>query len=123
MIDSLDAAIGMRVRQRRNVLGITQSGLAQHLGITFQQVQKYERGTNRIAVSTLIRIAEKLETTVASLAGEDEGPHGDEPSAAPGATELLRAFGQISPQRQKMLLEVARGLILANDSTPSSGKK
>lgn len=123
MIDSLDAAIGMRVRQRRNVLGITQSGLAQHLGITFQQVQKYERGTNRIAVSTLIRIAEKLETTVASLAGEDEGPHGGEPSAAPGSTELLRAFGQISPQRQKMLLEVARGLILANDSTPSSGKK
>jgi transcriptional regulator with XRE-family HTH domain len=55
-----DGEIGRRVRFRRLDLGISQTDLADFLGITFQQVQKYENGTNRISASRLKQIAEKL---------------------------------------------------------------
>ena len=62
--DPIDVAVGHRIRVRRKWLGISQSNLADHLGVSFQQVQKYERGANRTSASMLVRIAEKLETTV-----------------------------------------------------------
>ncbi len=49
----MDIHVGQRLRLRREVLGITQKGLAEALGLTFQQVQKYERGTNRVSASRL----------------------------------------------------------------------
>ena len=98
--DPIDVAVGARVRIRRRWLGFSQTQLATALGITFQQVQKYERGANRVSASMLVKIAAKLETTVAALVGED----GQAPVeaiiyaqlATPGATELLAAFAQIS---------------------------
>jgi len=56
----LDAAIGARIKSARSAKGVSQESLADHLGITFQQVQKYEKGTNRVGAGTLILIAEKL---------------------------------------------------------------
>ena len=56
----LDVAIGARLRVRRRAAGLSQQKLAERLGVTFQQVQKYERGANRIAGSTLISIAEAV---------------------------------------------------------------
>ena len=50
----LELAIGARMRTRRRQLGLSQSDLAGRLGVTFQQVQKYERGANRVAASTLL---------------------------------------------------------------------
>jgi transcriptional regulator with XRE-family HTH domain len=61
---SLDEEIGRRLRTRRVLIGMTQEGIAEALGITFQQVQKYEKGTNRISASRLLRIAEVLGTGV-----------------------------------------------------------
>lgn len=58
---AIDREIGALIRARRLELGIAQQKLAAELGITFQQVQKYEKGVNRVAVSTLIRIARALE--------------------------------------------------------------
>lgn len=49
--NSIDVYVGNRVRVRRKTLGMTQHGLAELLGITFQQIQKYEKGTNRIGAS------------------------------------------------------------------------
>ena len=69
--DPIDVAVGARVRTRRRATGFSQTQLAQSLGITFQQVQKYERGANRVSASMLVRIAAKLETSVAALVGED----------------------------------------------------
>jgi len=69
--DPIDVAVGARVRIRRRWLGLSQTQLANALGITFQQVQKYERGANRVSASMLVKIAAKLETTVAALVGED----------------------------------------------------
>ena len=58
--NNLDAEIGRRLRQARLVENLTQDGLAQRLGISFQQVQKYENGTNRVSSSRLWAIANSL---------------------------------------------------------------
>jgi transcriptional regulator with XRE-family HTH domain len=57
---ALDRYVGTRVRQRRLEVGMSQEKLGEALGITFQQVQKYEKGTNRVSVSRLHQIAETL---------------------------------------------------------------
>ena len=63
-VDVLDKFIGQRVRKLRVVKGLSQEKLAEQLGITFQQVQKYEQGTNRISVSRLIYISKALGTPI-----------------------------------------------------------
>jgi transcriptional regulator with XRE-family HTH domain len=62
--DPIDVHVGLRVRLRRKALGYSQERLAEALDLTFQQVQKYERGANRISASTLYRIAQVLEVPV-----------------------------------------------------------
>ncbi len=56
----IDVEVGRRIRLQRHALGISQSTLAKGLNVTFQQVQKYERGTNRVGASRLQRVAECL---------------------------------------------------------------
>lgn len=63
----IDAHVGGQVKLRRAVVGMTQTQLANQLGITFQQVQKYEKGMNRIGASRLYLIAEILNVSVQSL--------------------------------------------------------
>jgi transcriptional regulator with XRE-family HTH domain len=63
-VEPVDAYVGTRVRARRQQLGMSQTALANGLGVTFQQVQKYERGANRIGASRLARIAEVLQVQV-----------------------------------------------------------
>lgn len=61
----VDAYVGMRLKERRQSLDISQSTLGELLGVTFQQVQKYERGSNRISASRLYHLSELLEVPVA----------------------------------------------------------
>lgn len=70
-ITAIDIEVGARVRLRRKLLGLSQSALAEKIGITFQQVQKYEKGANRIGSSRIHQIAVALETSPAWLFGED----------------------------------------------------
>lgn len=56
----IDAHVGLRMRRRREALGISQGRLGRHLGLTFSQVQKYEKGTNRIGAGRLYQIASFL---------------------------------------------------------------
>jgi transcriptional regulator with XRE-family HTH domain len=106
---ALEQSIGARLRARRRQLGLSQTDLAEKLGISFQQVQKYERGSNRIAASTLMVAAEALTTTVAWLVGE-EGLGREEDDelfralARPGAIEMLRAFNGIGDARARAAL-------------------
>jgi transcriptional regulator with XRE-family HTH domain len=60
----VDHNVGHRVRLRRTELGISQGALGEKLGITFQQIQKYERGANRISASMLYEIAKALDTSI-----------------------------------------------------------
>ncbi len=65
----MDCAIGSRIRSIRLLRGMSQMALAERLGITFQQVQKYEKGTNRVAASTLIIISGALQVSPMELLG------------------------------------------------------
>lgn len=62
--NAVDVHVGARVRVRRKALGLSQEALARTLELTFQQVQKYERGTNRISASKLYEIAKTLQVSI-----------------------------------------------------------
>ena len=119
--DPIDVAVGTRIRVQRRHLKISQDDLAQVLGLTFQQVQKYERGANRVSASMLVRIAAKLQTTVGSLVGEDTVADQDVAMltalSAPGAIELLQAYGLASPKGRKTILTVAKTLVEPDETT------
>ena len=115
----LDLNVGARIRLRRKALGITQSQLADALGLTFQQVQKYERGVNRVSASVLVKIAKRLECPVSYLLGEEGGgaPEAIAPSVlvTPGAVELLEIYARIPDRRARAaLLSVAKALANEN---------
>lgn len=61
---AIDAHVGKRIRLRRTLLGLSQEKLGEALGITFQQVQKYERGANRVGASRLYHIARALDVPI-----------------------------------------------------------
>ncbi|MEP4031730.1 helix-turn-helix transcriptional regulator [Roseibium polysiphoniae] len=82
----IDIHVGSRVRLRRMMLGMSQEKLGEALGITFQQIQKYEKGTNRIGASRLQHIATILKVPVAFFF-ED----------APGTPEEAEGFGETQP--------------------------
>ena len=113
--DPIDVAVGARIRVRRQALKISQSALAEALNLSFQQIQKYERGANRVSASMLVKIARKLECSAAALLGETEEHAGDAEFlallASPGAVELLSAFNQITdPATRAAVINIARGL-------------
>ncbi len=60
----IDVYVGARLRMRRMMLGMSQGKLGQLLGVTFQQIQKYEKGTNRISASRLKQAAQVLDTSI-----------------------------------------------------------
>ena len=62
--NAVDRHVGQRIRIRRIQVGISQTELANALGLSFQQIQKYERGSNRISIGTLSQIATALRTTI-----------------------------------------------------------
>src|SRR6266480_4207999 len=85
--DNRDAEVGRRVRSRRLECRLSQTELADRIGVTFQQVQKYEKGVNRIGAGRLQRISEALEVPITFFF--DATPHG----AERGASSLESAFG------------------------------
>ena len=119
----IDTHVGARVRIRRKFLGWSQSDLADSLGLTFQQVQKYERGTNRISASKLFATAKALKVPVAYFfEGYDDGAaHHLEPSASEQAAHdflstsegiaVAEAFPRIAnAKHRRKLLELVRTL-------------
>lgn len=118
----LDLNVGARIRLRRKTLGITQSELAEALGLTFQQVQKYERGVNRVSASVLVKIAKRLDCSVSFLLGEDGGGEAEAISPAvmvtPGAVELLETYAKIGDRRARAaLLSVAKALAASEETS------
>ena len=104
--DPVDVEVGHRIRIERLSRGLSQTALANQLGVTFQQVQKYEKGVNRVGAGRLTKIAEVLGVPVGTffggqeiLAGEGQAKDGE---ASPlklltvsGAFRLLRAYAEI----------------------------
>ncbi len=111
-----DRKLGERVRARRLEIGMSQERMAELVGVTFQQVQKYERGINRIAASRLLDIARALEWPVARFyeglesprRGSKSEPSMDDLLTQSGVPELVRLFTSIDSvkQRRRVLEQV-----------------
>jgi transcriptional regulator with XRE-family HTH domain len=110
--EQLDREIGARLKMARKARGLSQTELGQAVGVTFQQVQKYERGANRVSSSALILIARHLDVPVTELLGVDRPPSSRIDWGlfdTSGAQELLDSYRRIpSPKLRRLLLDLAR---------------
>ena len=89
----VDRYVGSRVRMRRIMLGMSQEKLGEALGLTFQQIQKYEKGTNRVGASRLQQISEVLQVPVSFLFdGGPSGAAGGEASAESASPAYIADF-------------------------------
>lgn len=128
----IDAHVGSRVRLRRMLLGMSQERLGESMGLTFQQVQKYEKGANRIGASRLFHISKILDVPVGFFF--EEAPAVDGGASGPGmgeaaseafileflntreGLELNRAFAKIGdPKVRKSVVDLVRALGEAKD--------
>ncbi len=118
----VDKQIGVRIRMRRLELGMSQETLASKLGVTFQQVQKYEKGVNRVAAGTLIDLSEALATPVTQFlppVGKSESA--DSMLDDPGAAALLPLLRQLNGDGLRVLTDIARSF--AKDPTLGASDK
>lgn len=96
---SIDAIIGSRLRTRRTQLGLSQEQLASAIGVSYQQIQRYENGVGRMTVSRLLELARKLEMPVGQLLdglGDVEAaPEASVPRLSKGQLELAHGFGEL----------------------------
>jgi transcriptional regulator with XRE-family HTH domain len=128
--NDVDRQVGSRVRMRRMLIGMSQEKLGDALGLTFQQVQKYEKGTNRISASRLQQISHVLGVSIDFLYGggatRSESPadgFGEAPSAAYDAElltsdslKLLRAYREIKDRKvRRRLVDLAQALVERDD--------
>lgn len=113
----VDLHVGLRIRMRRKELAVSQERLAESLGITFQQVQKYERGANRVSASKLWEIALALKTPVAYFydgLGDREATSSERESSqdfllSSEGIELIAAFPRIlEPAIRRKIVELVR---------------
>jgi transcriptional regulator with XRE-family HTH domain len=110
-----DRAVGPRLKALRKAAGLTQEGLANALGVSYQQVQKYEKGASRMSGGRLRQAASLLGVSLQDLIGDAEPAAGFAEGAGPGyeasgeAAELLRHFEAIGdPKDRDMLLRLAK---------------
>jgi transcriptional regulator with XRE-family HTH domain len=131
----IDVHVGSRVRLRRTLLGLSQEKLGEALGLTFQQVQKYERGANRIGASRLFDLSCVLDVPISffyddmssdtsaksprnivGLADQAVEPFEPDPLAKRETLELVRAYYRIKePAVRKRILELTKALANADD--------
>jgi transcriptional regulator with XRE-family HTH domain len=127
----VDKYVGSRIRMRRIMLGMSQEKLGEALGLTFQQVQKYEKGTNRVGASRLHQIADILQVSVSFMfeGGPGGALHPDGLSEAPSPTyvsdflatseglALTRAFTRIGDAKLRRSIVDLVERIAAQDPT------
>lgn len=120
----IDIHVGGRIRLRRNMQGMSQEKLGEQLGITFQQIQKYEKGTNRVGASRLQEISAILEAPVAYFFEDAPGSHASGGFAEDSQTDyvvdflssseglaLNRAFARIQdPKVRRKIIDLVRTL-------------
>jgi transcriptional regulator with XRE-family HTH domain len=128
----IDVHVGSRIRLRRTLLGMSQERLGESLGLTFQQVQKYERGVNRVGASRLFDLSRVLDVPISfffddmpdSLAanfggvpsrrvggGESQDPFGDDTLSRRETLELVRAYYRITdPSIRKRVFDLIKSM-------------
>ena len=114
----MDIALGAAVRIRRRTMGISQEALADQCGVSFQQIQKYENGANRISFSRLVQIARALKCRVVDLMDVLDSPDRETSGdldmltrmRTPGALELLAAYEKLPADSRSSLISFLRTL-------------
>lgn len=134
----IDVHVGSRVRLRRTLLGLSQEKLGEAVGLTFQQIQKYERGANRIGASRLFEFSRILDVPVSfffddmsnqhlgieahavgGMAEPPQNPLEPDPLTRRETLELVRAYYRIhDPHVRKRLFELTKSLGLAEEPEP-----
>jgi transcriptional regulator with XRE-family HTH domain len=127
----VDIHVGARIRLRRNMIGLSQEKLGESLGITFQQIQKYEKGMNRVGASRLQAIANILNVPVTfffdDMPGQSDNPRGfdeeNETTYVVGflnsseGIQLARAFAKIGDAKiRRKILDLVRTLGQEDDA-------
>lgn len=107
----IDVLVGRRMAERRHALGLNQTALGVAIGVTFQQVQKYERGANRVSASKLWQAAQALAVPITYFFDGAEAA-GDvlSPPVTRQSSELQHLFADLRPNAQRLVLELARQL-------------
>ena len=124
--DPIDVHVGSRVRMRRTLLGKSQTNIGETLGLTFQQIQKYERGANRISSSKLYKLSNLLDVPVAyffddmpdqlerdatSFKGEKPESFDQDRLSTSETLELVRNYYKIeNPKVRKRIFEFIKGI-------------
>lgn len=103
VVSDIDLQIGKTIRARREKTGLTQADLGRAIGVTFQQVQKYERGTNRVSAAAMMRVADALKCSVADLY-DDPDPAGHSSSER----AILKLWAQLEERQQDTVIEMIR---------------
>ncbi len=108
----VDIAVGQRIRVARVTKSMSQTALGEAIGVTFQQVQKYEKGMNRVGASRLQQIADVLDTTVTKLFAEPSTASEKVIALADtmGAHRLITAFNELKPYHRNLVVQVAEAL-------------
>ncbi|ASY67502.1 helix-turn-helix domain-containing protein [Sinorhizobium fredii] len=125
----IDIHVGSRIRLRRTMLGMSQEKLGESLGITFQQIQKYEKGTNRVGASRLQNISSILNVPVSFFFEDAPGDGGSGMAESPSSNyvvdflssseglQLNRAFVKISdPKVRRKLVDLVKALAAEAES-------
>jgi transcriptional regulator with XRE-family HTH domain len=118
----VDKLVGRNIRVHRLVRGLTQEGLGEKLGVTFQQIQKYEKGTNRVGSGRLYQIAALLEVPVTAFFEGGESQANSRAAspydllADPVSLRMVQAFSAISDQKTR------RAVLALVESMNSSAK-
>jgi transcriptional regulator with XRE-family HTH domain len=104
-------------------MGVSQTKLAESIGVTFQQIQKYERGANRVSFSALVRIAKALDCRVADLIEDVDGVAKAATACTPasvllmqfGAADLLESYSKIQSKTvRQAIVDLSRKLSMSS---------
>lgn len=138
-LQSIDAHVGQRIRLRRTLLGMSQTQLGQAINLTFQQIQKYERGTNRVSAGMLFRISQVLDVPVSFFFDcyEGEGsecapaftpvdPSVSQPDISRREGRLLRYWRQAPPEVAEQIFDLlgtlSRATLKGDDEEDATGE-
>lgn len=124
--DPVDVQVGQRICLVREQAGLTQADLGNAIGVTFQQVQKYEKGTNRVSASKLFEMAEFMKVGIpfffdgyssATVGVAEEAPAFDhEHRPTKTSVEITRLAPRLPARKQKLILDMMRDM-LGDDDT------
>ena len=122
----IDLYVGANIRIRRKELGLSQIQLAEAVGVSFQQLQKYERGTNRVSSSTLFVMSKVLKVPIQFFfAGLGDQADGIAPASAGvgdllsenGSLQLLSTYRRLTPPMRRALVAIT-GALVVDDADP-----